>query len=168
MRDVVANERNILTQALTLDDDCQCEVCKNGELLLEAIKLHFHKAKQQELADDLTSEPLVLVELGVCSFKSYSCITGQCEKCLGKTAISSLCEQLEHLAHITYFCWVKETCGKKEARCNWWKNGCNIGGFNDGNKKEMPPVQDIPPILWAKVPKKIFERKWGDSKCWLF
>ena len=45
MRDVIANERNV-TQALT-PDDYQCERCKNNELLLEAIKLHFCKAKQQ-------------------------------------------------------------------------------------------------------------------------
>ena len=83
-------------------------MCENGELLLEAIKLHFRKAKQQGLADDLPSEPLALVELGVCSSKNYPCIGGQCEKCPGKTAISSLCEHLERLAHITYFCWVTE------------------------------------------------------------
>ena len=108
MMDVIANERNIVTQALIPDDDCQCEMCENSELLLEAIKLHFRKAKQQELVDDLASEPLALVELGVCSSKNYPCIRGQCEKCPGKTATSSLCEQLEKLAHITYFCWVTE------------------------------------------------------------
>ena len=78
------------------------------ELLLEAIKLHFRKVKQQELADDLPSESLALVELGVCSSKNYPCIRGQCEKCPGKTAISSLCEQLEKLAHVTYLYWVTE------------------------------------------------------------
>ena len=108
MRDVIANERNIVTQALTPDDDCQCEMCKNGELLLEAIKLQFSKAEQQELVDDLPYESLALVELGVRSSKNCPCIRGQCEKCPGKTAISSLCEQLEKLAHITYFCWVTE------------------------------------------------------------
>ena len=40
MRDVIANERNIVTQALTPDDNCRCEMCENDELLLEAIKLH--------------------------------------------------------------------------------------------------------------------------------
>ena len=108
VRDVIANERNIVTQALTPVDHCRCEMCENGELLLEAIKLHFRKVKQQELADDLPSEPLALVELCVCSFKNYSCIRGQCEKCPGETTISSLCEQLEKLAHITQFCWVTE------------------------------------------------------------
>ena len=83
-------------------------MCKNGELLLEAIKLHFRKAKRQELADDLPSELLALVELGVCSSKNYPCIRGQCEKCPGKTAISDLYEQLEKLAHITYFCRATE------------------------------------------------------------
>ena len=53
-----------MTQALTPDDDCQCEMCKNGELLLEAIKLQFSKAEQQELVDDLPYESLALVELG--------------------------------------------------------------------------------------------------------
>ena len=108
MTGLTANERNILTRALTLDDDCRCKVCENGELLLEAIKSHFCKAKQQELADDIPSEPLAFVELGICSSKSYPCITGQCGKCPRKTAISSLCEQLEKLAHITCFCWVTE------------------------------------------------------------
>ena len=83
-------------------------MCENSELLLEAIKLHFRKAKQQELADELPSEPLASVELGVCSSKNYPSIRGQCEKCPRKTAISSLCEQLEKLAHITYFCWLTE------------------------------------------------------------
>ena len=108
MRDVIANERNIVMQALTPDDDCWCEICENSKLLLEAIKLQFCKAKQEDLADDLPSKRLALVEMGVCSSKDYPCITGQCEKCPGKTVISTLCEQLEKLAHITYFCWVAE------------------------------------------------------------
>ena len=62
-----------MTQALTPDDDCQCEMCKNGELLLEAIKLQFSKAEQQELVDDVPYEPLALVELGVCSSKNCPC-----------------------------------------------------------------------------------------------
>ena len=103
MRDVIANERNIVMQALTPDDDCWCEMCKNNELLLQAIKLHFCKAKQQELTGDLPSETLTLVESSICSSKSYPCITGQCEKCLGKNAISWLFDKLEKLAHITYF-----------------------------------------------------------------
>ena len=45
LSDVTANGRNIVTQALTPDDDCQCEMCENGKLLSEAIKLHFCKAK---------------------------------------------------------------------------------------------------------------------------
>ena len=75
MRDVIANERNIVMQALNPDDYCRCETCENGKLLLEAIKLHFRKAKQEDLADDLRSKPLALVELGVCSSKNYPCIT---------------------------------------------------------------------------------------------
>ena len=126
-------------------------MCENGELLLEAVKLHFRKAKQQGLADDLPSEPLALVELGVCSSKNYPCIGGQCEKCPGKTAVSSLCEQLERLAHITYFCWVTEgNVVKKKQRSNWWRNGCSAGGLNDRNKNEMAHVQHI-----TTVPKKI-------------
>ena len=87
---IIANERNNVTQALTTDDDCLCEMCKNNELLLEAIKLHFRKAKQQGLADDLPSERLSLVKLGVCSSKNYPC-SGQCEKCPGKTMQSPVC-----------------------------------------------------------------------------
>ena len=45
LSDVTANGRNIVTQALTPDDDCQCEMCENGKLLPQAIKLHFCKAK---------------------------------------------------------------------------------------------------------------------------
>ena len=69
MRDVIANERNIVTQALTPDDNCRCEMCKNDGLLLEESSYTSCKAKQ-ELADDLPSEPLALVELGVCSSKN--------------------------------------------------------------------------------------------------
>ena len=43
---------------------------------------------------------------------------------------------------------------KKEARSNWWRNDCSNGGLNDRIKNKMPHVQHIPPILWAKVPKK--------------
>ena len=80
----------------------------NSELLLEAIKLHLSKAKLQAFQDGLPFETLALVELGACSSKSYPSITEQCEKYTGKTAISSLCEELEKLVQITYFCWITD------------------------------------------------------------
>ena len=122
-------------------------MCKNGELLLEAIKLHFRKAKRQELADDLPSEPLALVELGVCSSKNYPCIRGQWKMPWKDYNLRFVWTARKVSSYHILLLGNRGKCGKKEPRSNWWRNSCNAGGLNDGNKNEMPHVQHIPPVL---------------------
>ena len=134
-------------------------MCKNGELLLEAIKLPFRKGKRHELADDLPSKPLALVELGVRSSKNYPCIRGRCEKCPGKTAISGLYEQLEKLAHITYFCWVTEgRVGKKNEEATGEEIAAMLEDLMMGTKMRCHMYNIYHQFSKLKFLKK-FERK---------
>ena len=118
------------------------------------------KLNNRALADDLTSEPLTLVDLGVCSSKNYP-YRGQSEKCPGKTAISSLCEQLEKLAHITYFCLVRErNVVKKKQEATGKEMAAMLEDLVIGTKMRYASCIYniyIPLILWVQAPKNFLK-----------
>lgn len=105
VREVIANEKHLVLQAKTPEDDCRCEICENAQLLLDAIKTHFRKTKENDLVKDLPLDPLELVEVGVCSCKNYECMTNKCQQCPGKAPIASVCEALEKVEKIQYYKW---------------------------------------------------------------
>ena len=105
MREVIAQEKQILFQGKTLEDDCRCETCENGELFLEAIRSYFMKQKQKNLIKDLPMDPLEFVQLGVCSFKSYECMNGLCNACPGSAPIAEISENLEKVESLTFYKW---------------------------------------------------------------
>ena len=47
MCEVIAQEKQILFQGKTPEDDCRCETCENGELFLEAIRSYFMKQNKR-------------------------------------------------------------------------------------------------------------------------
>ena len=61
MPEVIAQEKKILFQGKTPDDDCRCEICDNGELFLKAIRSYFMKQKAKNLIKDLPMNPLECV-----------------------------------------------------------------------------------------------------------
>ena len=47
MREAIAQEKQILFQGKTPEDDCRCETCENGELFFEAIRSYFMKQNKR-------------------------------------------------------------------------------------------------------------------------
>ena len=45
IHEMIAQEKQILIQSKTPEDDCRCETCENGEFFLEAIRSYFMKQK---------------------------------------------------------------------------------------------------------------------------
>ena len=98
--------------------------------------------------------------MGVCSSKNYP-YRGQSEKCPGKTAISSLCEQLEKLAHITYFCLVRErNVVKKKQEATGEEMAAMLEDLVIGTKMRYASCIYniyIPLILWVQAPKNFLK-----------
>ena len=114
MHEMIAQEKQILIQSKTPEDDCRCETCENGELFLEAIRSYFMKQKQKNLIKDLPMDLLEFGQLGVCSFKSYECMNGLCNACPGSAPIAEISENLEKVESLTFYKWTT----KNKVVCN--------------------------------------------------
>ena len=58
------------------------------------------------MVSNLPTDPMELVELGVCSVKFIDCMKGQCYKCPGKGVVTNICEELEKVESLSYYRWV--------------------------------------------------------------
>ena len=106
VKEIIASEKHLVMQGKTPEDDCRCETCENAELFLQSIKVYFNKEKQKDLVCNLPTDPMELVELGVCSVKSIDCMKGQCDECPRKRVVSNICEELEKRESLSYYRWV--------------------------------------------------------------
>ena len=139
IREIVAGENHLVVQGKTPEDDCRCETCENGELFLEAVKRYFTKEKQKGLVHNLPTDPMELVELGVCSVKQIQCMRGECEECPGKVVIANICEELENAESLTYYRWVtrKKNVCKIQEEVSGEEASILLAEIVDGKKMRM-------------------------------
>ena len=90
VREIIASEKHLVMQGKTPEDDHRCETCENAELFLQSVKVYFHEEKQKDFVSNLPTDPMELVELGVCSVKSTDYMNGQCDECPGKGVVINI------------------------------------------------------------------------------
>jgi len=125
VREVINNEKEIIFQGDTPDDDCRCETCENAQLLLDAVKSKLRHSEKGNLAAELPDDPLDVVELGVCSVKNLECMKGECHTCKGSEVVDRLCEVLESYESITFTKWT--TISKQVKKITEEATGEEIG-----------------------------------------
>ena len=130
IHEINSSEKHIDFQSKTLEDDCRCKTCENCELFLQALKKYFFKQKQKELSGKIVTNSLKFVELGVCSVKSFSCISKICEECPGSSIVEQICKELEKVETITYFKCFTQTLQPSLLLAismrPWWYQAANL------------------------------------------
>ena len=61
------------------------------------------KNRRGEHVSNLPTDPMELVELGVCSVKSIDYMNGQCDECPGKGVVINICKELEKVKSLSYY-----------------------------------------------------------------
>ena len=139
VKEIIASEKHLVMQGKTPEDDCRCETCENAELFLQSIKVYFSKEKQKDLVCNLPTDPMELVELGVCSVKSIDCMKGQCDECPRKRVVSNICEELEKRESLSYYRWVNHQISvhKIQDEVTGEEAAILLADLVDGNKMKM-------------------------------
>ena len=103
---IIEEEKHLFQADETKEDDCRCEKCENIELLLISIKASLIKGKREDLASQLSIDPIEFISNMVCSVKKYKCCNDICKNCPGRNMAAEITEFLGGADDITYFKWV--------------------------------------------------------------
>ena len=139
VREIITSEKHLIMQGKTPEDDCRCETCENAELFLQSIHHYFDKEKRKNLVSSLPTDPMELVEMGVCSVKLIQCMNGECAECPGKVVIAKICEELEKVDSLSYYRWVtrQKNVHKIQEQVTGEEAASLLSDLVDGNKMRM-------------------------------